>query len=104
MSSTTLTFTKFAVAGGAGSLGAFVTSALLKQDASVVVLSRKPADVPVSATLRVVDYANGSALESVLRETGTEVLVSTLSGPGIGFQPSLATAAKKAGVKHFVPS
>ena len=104
MSSTALTFSKFAVAGGAGSLGAYITSALIKQGASVVVLSRKPVDAPEGASVAVVDYADAAELERVFRETGTEVVVSTLSGAGIFSQPGLADAAKKAGVKHFVPS
>ncbi|KAH7102517.1 NAD(P)-binding protein [Auriculariales sp. MPI-PUGE-AT-0066] len=100
--SSQLTFSSFAVAGGAGSLGAFITSELLAQGAKVTVLSSKSADVPAGATLAIVDYANKDSLVAAIK--GAEVVISAVSGPGMAHQPLLVQAAKEAGVKHFVPS
>ncbi|KAH7102516.1 NAD(P)-binding protein [Auriculariales sp. MPI-PUGE-AT-0066] len=96
------TFTVFAVAGGAGSLGRFVTLALQGQGAKVSVLSRNAVDIPSGASLSIVDYTSMESLVSALSDV--EVVVSVLSGPGMAAQPLLAKAAKAAGVKHFVPS
>lgn len=53
-------------------------------------------------TLHTVDYTSESNIQSVLE--GVDVVISALSGGGIAVQPSIAKAAKKAGVKLFVPS
>ncbi|KAH7102522.1 NAD(P)-binding protein [Auriculariales sp. MPI-PUGE-AT-0066] len=100
--SSQLTFSSFAVAGGAGSIGAFITSELLALGARVTVLSSKPVEVPTGVKLAIVDYANKDILVAAIK--GAEVVVSAVSGPGMAHQPLLVQAAKEAGVKHFVPS
>lgn len=49
-----------------------------------------------------VDYTSPTSLESAL--SAIDVLISTLGLMGIGHQTALATSAKAAGVKLFVPS
>ncbi|KAH7100490.1 NAD(P)-binding protein [Auriculariales sp. MPI-PUGE-AT-0066] len=103
MSTTALTFSKFAVAGGAGRLGKFIAKGLLAHGAEVTVLSRSASTVvPDGATVCVVDYGNAGSLKAAL--IGIEVVVSCLAGGGFGVQAALADAAKAAGVKLFVPS
>ena len=101
--SISLTHTSFAIAGGAGNIGTHVTSALVSQGASVIILSRKDIEAPPGTTARKVDYSNKQSLVEALR--GIEVVVSVLSTHG-GTDPQvlLADAAKEAGVKLFVPS
>ena len=95
-------YTSFAVAGNAGRIGTLITKALIAQGARVVVLSRSDATVPAGATFRKTDYADKASVAAAL--SGVEVVVSALSGGGFAAQPALANAAKKAGVKLFVPS
>ncbi|KAH7099983.1 NAD(P)-binding protein, partial [Auriculariales sp. MPI-PUGE-AT-0066] len=97
------TYTNFAVAGGAGGLGALITKALLSQGAEVIVLTRsKDSAVPAGAAAKVVDYADSASLSAALK--GVQVVISALNAGGFGQQPALADAAKAAGVKLFVPS
>ncbi|KAH7099996.1 NAD(P)-binding protein [Auriculariales sp. MPI-PUGE-AT-0066] len=100
--STQLTFTSFAVAGGTGGLGALVVKKLLAQGANVVVLGRTVSEVPDGATNRVVDYSDETSLVKAL--AGVEVVISALASAAAGLQPALATAAKQAGVRLFVPA
>ena len=102
MSSSQLTYTRFAVVGGTGALGALVTKELVAQGAEVIVLSRSASDVPVGATVKVVDYADPSSLAEAL--AGAEVVISTLYAAGFAVQPAVVDAAKAAGAKLFVPS
>jgi uncharacterized protein YbjT (DUF2867 family) len=103
MSSSQFTYTTFAVAGGAGGLGALITKELLAQGAQVAVLSRNASTaVPSGATVKVVDYSDAASLTAALQ--GVQVVVSALSAGGFAQQPALADAAKAAGVKLFVPS
>ncbi|KAH7099988.1 NAD(P)-binding protein [Auriculariales sp. MPI-PUGE-AT-0066] len=103
MSASQLTYSTFAVAGGAGGLGSFITKALVSQGAQVVVLTRSHDTVVASGAIaKVVDYADPASLSATLQ--GVEVVVSTLSRAGIAQQPALADAAKAVGVKLFVPS
>jgi len=103
MSSSQLTYTKFAVAGGTGGLGTFIVKELVAQGASVVVLSRSTDAAAAGATVVAVDYADPSSLATAL--AGIEVVVSMLSSGsgGASLQPALADASKAAGVKLFVP-
>ncbi|KZV90941.1 NAD(P)-binding protein [Exidia glandulosa HHB12029] len=97
-----LTYSTFAVAG-AGGLGALVAEELLKQRATVFVLTRGDhSKVPTGATGRKVDYGREESLVDALKDV--DVVVSALSQGGFAVQPALADAAKKAGVKLFVPS
>lgn len=57
--------------------------------------------VAAGVKLETVNYDEPSTVESALR--GVDVVVSTLSGPGIPVQSKLIDAAKKVGVKLFVP-
>ncbi|KAL5536931.1 hypothetical protein ACEPAF_754 [Sanghuangporus sanghuang] len=100
----------FAVAG-AGGLGRFVVEALLAKKnegtiSSVSILSRSSSGhddlVAKGAKVVVVDYSSSSSIKSAV--TGVDVVVSTLSGSPLGPQLGLATGAKAAGVKLFVPS
>ena len=98
-----LTFSSFAVAGGAGGLGSLITKELLAQGAKVTVLSRsETTKVPEGASVRAVDYSNAEDLVKALE--GHDVLVSALNAGGFPSQPALVDAAKKAGIKHVVPS
>ncbi|KAH7100497.1 NAD(P)-binding protein [Auriculariales sp. MPI-PUGE-AT-0066] len=103
MSTTALTFSKFAVAAGAGHVGEFIVKGLLAHGAEITVLSRSGSTaVPAGVTVCVVDYGNASSLKAALN--GIEVVVSCLAGGGFAVQAALADAAKAAGVKLFVPS
>jgi len=96
-------YKSFAIAGGSSVLGSLIISELLAQNAGVVVLGRSDSQsVPEGAKLRVVDYEQEDTLVNALH--GVEVVISVLSKGGFAVQPTLATAAKKAGVKLFVPS
>ncbi|KAH7099987.1 NAD(P)-binding protein [Auriculariales sp. MPI-PUGE-AT-0066] len=103
MSASQLTYRTFAIAGGAGGLGSFITKALLSQGAEVGILTRSHDTViPSGAIAKVVDYADPASLSAALQ--GVEVVVSTLNRAGLAQQPALADAAKAVGVKLFVPS
>ncbi|KZV84696.1 NAD(P)-binding protein [Exidia glandulosa HHB12029] len=79
-----LTYSTFAVAG-AGGLGALVAEELLKQGATVLVLTRGDnSRIPAGTTARKVDYGSEESLVTALK--GIVVVVS------------------KAGVRLFVPS
>ncbi|KZW01508.1 NAD(P)-binding protein [Exidia glandulosa HHB12029] len=96
-------FTTFAVAG-VGGLGQYIAAELVAQGATVFALTRGGGNtkIPAGVTERVVDYADSQSVQDALG--GVDVLVSALSGSGLRVQPALADAAKKAGVKLFVPS
>ena len=100
-----LTHTTFAIAGGTGNIGAFITAALVAQGARVVrILSRRDIEAPAGTTAIKVDYENKASLVRAL--TDTEVVVSAVSGvEETKTQFALADgAAKEAGAKLFVPS
>ena len=99
-----LTFSSFAIAGGTGTLGTYIARALIEHGAQVVILSRDGARPTMldGAQYRVVDYDDEKTLVSALRDV--EVVVSALAASAVSVQPPLATAAKKAGVKLFVPA
>ncbi|TFY66336.1 hypothetical protein EVG20_g4762 [Dentipellis fragilis] len=109
-------FKSFAIAG-IGSVGAPIAEELLKQKAAgnareVVLLTRSCTQSSNNKTLerlashgaRVaeVDYTSEQSIISVLH--GVTVVISTVSHMQLDIQPILATAAKKAGVRLFVPS
>ena len=96
-------YKSFAVAG-AGGVGKHIAEALAKQPGVTVVAFTRDAskDFPSGVTPKAVDYNDDDALVSALK--GVDVVVSTLSGGGFAAQPALIKAAKRAGVKLFVPS
>ncbi|KAH7099443.1 NAD(P)-binding protein [Auriculariales sp. MPI-PUGE-AT-0066] len=98
------TFTSFAVAGGTGGLGHLIASELVAVGAKVAVLTRPDSNskLPPGAEARQVDYSSEASLLKALE--GIEAVVSVLAGAGFAVQTPLADAAKKAGVKLFVPS
>ncbi|KAH7910378.1 hypothetical protein BJ138DRAFT_110179 [Hygrophoropsis aurantiaca] len=99
-------YKSFAVVGANGTIGKPVVQNLLAQNASVLILTRpsSTAEFPSGAKVVHVEYSDESVVASALRENGVEVVVSTVGFQGFGSQKPLATAAKAAGVKLFVPS
>ncbi|TFK47419.1 NAD-P-binding protein [Heliocybe sulcata] len=98
---------------GAGNIGKFIAEELLKLKASgtitsVVVLTRGSSSDNLAslekqgAKIAKVDYSSADSLTSAL--SGVDVVISTLGGNALTTQGPLADAAKKAGVKLFVPS
>lgn len=103
-----LTYKSFAVIG-AGGIGAPIATALLDQSVSVVILTRPTSAstklVPQGALVEAVDFADVSAVAEILIKHKVEVVISPVAAPaGLSIQPGLGNAAKKAGVKLFVPS
>jgi len=49
-----------------------------------------------------VDYSNKGSIKSAL--AGVDVVICTISGTALDQQAAIATAAKEAGVKLFIPS
>ncbi|KAF1316256.1 Isoflavone reductase p3, partial [Globisporangium splendens] len=101
-------FTSFALIG-AGTIGSFVATELLKENiASVKLLTRddtKPELEPFKqqgATVVKVDYTNHEDLKKAL--SGVQVVVSTITHFQVEAQVDIARAAKEAGVQLFVPS
>ncbi|EJD37903.1 NAD(P)-binding protein [Auricularia subglabra TFB-10046 SS5] len=94
---------KLFVVAGTGPLGSAIATELHKLGATVVFFTRGgSSNTPEGIPSKVVDYSNVDALAEALK--GVHVVVSTVSGGGFKTQPILADAAKKAGVKLFVPS
>jgi uncharacterized protein YbjT (DUF2867 family) len=101
-------YTNFAVAG-AGAIGVYIVQQLLKDKAAgivkeVVVLTRQGSKTTIEGDAKViqVDYSNDESIKHAL--TGVDVVISTIPIPALDVQGKIATAAKKAGVKLFVPS
>ncbi|KAA1475518.1 NAD-P-binding protein [Dentipellis sp. KUC8613] len=109
-------FKSFAIAG-IGSVGAPLAEELLKQRGAgkvreVVLLTRSLSQSSNNKTLErlashgariaEVDYASEESIIAALH--GVTVVISTVSHMQLHVQPTLATAAKKAGVRLFVPS
>ena len=101
------------VVGATGTVGSFVTKALLNKQAHVSILVRKESESKANklkelgAHLVHGDVSSSTEEELIQALNGVEVIVSTLSGgPEIVFdgQIKLLEAAKKAGVKKFIPS
>ncbi|KAJ7173639.1 hypothetical protein C8R46DRAFT_118944 [Mycena filopes] len=100
-------FKSFAVIG-AGTVGLPLVSALVAQNAAVVILTRPgskksaPADVKVPVV--PVDLNDAEAVAAVLKAHKVEVVLSTIAPLPAGTQNPLVDAAKLASVKLFVPS
>lgn len=97
-----MSYTSFALVGW-GNLGTFILDELRRApNTTLTVLSRKPIQVPEGVSLKLIDYANPSALEQDLK--GIQVIISCVGAGGLESQVALAQAGKKAGVQLFVPS
>ncbi|TFK51515.1 NAD-binding protein [Heliocybe sulcata] len=107
-------FKNFAIAG-VGRIGEFVAEELLKlkpdgRVSSVVILTRGRSDATLEklsslgATIVPVDWSSPSTITSALASAHIEVVISGLPVPAHHLQPTLADAAKQAGVKLFLPS
>ncbi|KAI0257989.1 NAD-binding protein [Gloeopeniophorella convolvens] len=101
-------YKNFAVIG-AGALGSYVIRQLLEEKAAgivnqVVVLTRQGSNTTVNGDAKVVavDYSKKETIKSAF--AGIDVAISTIAGEALNLQPSIAEAAKEAGVKLFVPS
>mmetsp|Transcript_37305 Transcript_37305/g.60416 ORF Transcript_37305/g.60416 Transcript_37305/m.60416 type:complete len:307 (+) Transcript_37305:193-1113(+) len=102
------------IAGGTGGLGEKIALALLdSKHFSVKILSRVESvtgskksvvDVLVSKGASLVTVKDESVEQAVDALTGSEVVISVLNGGGLAYQLVLIEAAKKAGVKLFIPS
>jgi hypothetical protein len=81
---------------------------LVSYDANVLVVIRSESTskshFPPSAKQVHASFDDVDALAAAFKEHGTEVVVSTVGSFGILSQITIADAAKKAGVKLFVPS
>lgn len=60
--------------------------------------------LPAGSKSVVVDLKDKAALEAAFKENTIDVVISTVGQPGLPDQPTIADAAKAAGVKLFVPS
>lgn len=101
---------KVAVAGGTGGIGKHIVEGVVeKQKHEVVVLSRKstcPELEKLGVQIVAVSYDDPSSLAKALE--GVHTVISTIAGLEhsqlVVPQLALVEAAKKAGVKRFVPS
>ncbi|KAK1215132.1 hypothetical protein PQX77_022268 [Marasmius sp. AFHP31] len=97
---------------GVGDIGSHIVKALLSKGVTPVIITRKSSNTDFSkkfpgASLkiaRVSSYDNIEELAAAFEEHEVEVVLSTLGSDVIKVEPALAEAAKKAGVKLFVPS
>ncbi|KAH8914748.1 NAD(P)-binding protein [Atractiella rhizophila] len=103
-----MTFKTFAIAGISGTVSkTFLQSFLdLPTVPKIYILSRqdKP-DIPSHPNVIVVkvDYSSPDTIAASIQGKGIEVLISTIGGNLLAQEP-LVKAAKKAGIKLFVPS
>jgi len=90
------------IVGASGHLGEAVLPEFLKSSLQVSVLARpdSKASFPEGVTIIRASTSNATELEAALK--GQDAIVSLLSD--VGIQEALLEAAKKAGVKWFVPS
>ncbi|KAK1227257.1 hypothetical protein PQX77_009743 [Marasmius sp. AFHP31] len=100
------TFTSFAIVGASGLVGSHILNAFLSIGVNPLVLSRTSSDktFPPNTQVAKVDLENVDEVAKVLKEHNVEVVVSVAGTTGIPTQRPVADAAKKAGVKLFVPS
>lgn len=91
----------FAVAGAAG-VGKPIIENLVLLNKRVIVLSRNASTTVAGATTHEVDYESVESLVAALK--GVDVVVTTIGAGASSAQVNLAKAAKKAGVKLFLPT
>ncbi|KAL0071236.1 hypothetical protein AAF712_001802 [Marasmius tenuissimus] len=91
---------------GVGGIGTPILNAFLSAEISPLVLTRKssPKAFPPSVKVAKVDFQNVDEIADALREHKVDVVISTITHEAISVQYLLADAAKKTGVKLFVPS
>ncbi|GAA6035824.1 hypothetical protein JCM8097_005725 [Rhodosporidiobolus ruineniae] len=96
-----MSLVKSVVLAGAGNLGGFVLEELINSGFDVTVFSRPSSDkqFPPGVKVNKVDYSDESAVADAVK--GADAVVSTLTA--LDSQANLIRAAKKAGVKLFVP-
>ncbi|KAJ8105205.1 hypothetical protein ONZ43_g7518 [Nemania bipapillata] len=96
--------TKVAIVGGTGNLGPAVLQQVVAAGFDVTVLTRNngPHSFPPSVKVAVVDYESLESVTNALR--GQDAVVSTIASAALSRQLLLVEAAKKAGVKRFLPS
>jgi uncharacterized protein YbjT (DUF2867 family) len=101
-------YTNFAIVG-AGVIGSYIVSQLLRDRTSgvvkdVVVLTRQGSNTTVQGDAKAiqVDYSNHESVKRAL--AGVDVVISTVPVAALDVQGRIAAAAKEAGVKLFVPS
>lgn len=98
---------RIALAGATGNLGSPILKALLENDFSVTVLSRKGGNASKLArhpmlTVKEVDFNSVESLTQAL--LGVDVVVSCLATLAIGGQNPLIDASVAASVKRFIPA
>ncbi|KAH7928781.1 NAD(P)-binding protein [Leucogyrophana mollusca] len=107
MSDSEETYKSIAVLGIGTVAAPLIEAGLLANNASVLVITRpspKARQIPEGAHHAAIDYTDVSALTAAFRKHSVEVVVSTVNHEALDVQPAVAEAAKKAGVKLFVPS
>ncbi|KAK7027977.1 hypothetical protein VNI00_015063 [Paramarasmius palmivorus] len=101
-------YKSFAIVGAGGYIGTFILNAFVAGGYKPLIVSRKLSSYSPPASLSApfvkVDLENVNEVSAVLREHRIEVLISLVGTDGISSQRVLADAAKKSGVKLFVPS
>ncbi|KAK5164942.1 uncharacterized protein LTR77_009607 [Saxophila tyrrhenica] len=104
--------TKVGLVGASGETGASILNGLLEDGSfEIIALVRpssmsRPSNVALKDSgieLRALDLDNDSQDKIVAALEGIEILLSAVGAPGQLSQLPLATAAKTAGVKRFVP-
>ncbi|KAH8914488.1 NAD(P)-binding protein [Atractiella rhizophila] len=103
-----MTFKTFAIAGISGKISKTILQTFLDLPTvpRIYVLTRQDnPDVPSHPNISIVkvDYSSPDTIAASLQGKGIEVLVSTIGGNLLAQEP-LVKAAKKAGIKLYVPS
>ncbi|KAJ6549845.1 hypothetical protein B0H19DRAFT_1211410 [Mycena capillaripes] len=100
-------YKSFAVIG-AGTLGSRIVAAFAAQNIPVVVLARPGSKstemLPAGVKLAIVDTSDAAAVAAIFKKHTIDVVLSTVTGHGLGAQKSFIEAAKAANIKLFVPS
>lgn len=101
---------RVAVAGGTGTIGSSIVSALASSGRHTpVILSRSAPSTPSTTTrvveTRVVDYASHESLVQALRDIDAVISALLIPGPEfVSYQLNLLRAAEEAKCKRFAPS
>jgi len=93
---------------GAGVIGGPIVNALVSEGANVTVITRPTSSstkaFPEGVKVIPVELTDVSALTAIFAEHKVEVVVSTVAHAALPHQVLLGEAAKKAGLKLFLPS
>ncbi|KAK0201395.1 hypothetical protein DFS33DRAFT_1439430 [Desarmillaria ectypa] len=100
-------YKSFALIGANDAVGKEILDALIAENASFVVLTRKSSGssskLPSNVKVVKVNYEDSAEVSAVLKENGVDVLISAINPAAGGkSQYDLADSAKSAGVKLFV--